>query len=231
MKALVTTAMNEGAMGGRQFADLRTRGTYAENARTDRDHRHCGAGCGGPCIFPTCARKATGCSRAIDELVEISRKSGARGRKSTDLKMAGRGNWAKYDQGDRADRGGARGWGLSITADMYLYAAGATGLDAADADLGCRPGGLEAWIERLKDPATRARVAAEMAGAGQGMGEFLRGCRPRRHVAGRLQERSPQAAHRQDPDRGRQNARKERLPKRRWIWSSRMAAASAPSIS
>jgi N-acyl-D-amino-acid deacylase len=55
----------------------------------------------------------------------------------------------------------ARAAGQRITADMYTYTAGATGLDAA-MPTWVQAGGLEAWIERLKDPAIRARVAAEM---------------------------------------------------------------------
>ena len=41
---------------------------------------------------------------------------------------------------------------------MYTYTAGATGLDAS-MPLWVQAGGLEAWIERLRDPAIRARVA------------------------------------------------------------------------
>jgi N-acyl-D-amino-acid deacylase len=60
---------------------------------------------------------------------------------------------------------------------MYLYAAGATGLDAA-MPTWVQAGGLEAWIERLKDPATRARVAAEMAAPGKGWENFFAGAGP-----------------------------------------------------
>ncbi|HXC73252.1 MAG TPA: amidohydrolase family protein, partial [Sphingomicrobium sp.] len=55
----------------------------------------------------------------------------------------------------------ARKSGLRITADMYTYPAGATGLDAA-MPTWVQSGGLEAWIKRLKDPATRARLVTEM---------------------------------------------------------------------
>jgi len=44
---------------------------------------------------------------------------------------------------------------------MYTYTAGATGLDASMPSW-AQDGGLEAWIARLRDPATRARVLAEM---------------------------------------------------------------------
>ena len=55
----------------------------------------------------------------------------------------------------------ARAAGTRITADMYLYTAGATGLDAAMPPW-VQSGGLEEWITHLKDPATRKRVLAEM---------------------------------------------------------------------
>ncbi|MGZ4986120.1 MAG: N-acyl-D-amino-acid deacylase family protein, partial [Chthoniobacterales bacterium] len=51
--------------------------------------------------------------------------------------------------------------GLKITADMYTYTAAGTGLDA------CLPpwtedGGYEALFKRLRDPATREKIAAEV---------------------------------------------------------------------
>ncbi len=55
----------------------------------------------------------------------------------------------------------ARAAGLPVTADMYTYIAGATGLDAA-MPLWVQAGGLDAWVARLKDPAQRARVIADM---------------------------------------------------------------------
>src|SRR3954449_2577427 len=55
----------------------------------------------------------------------------------------------------------ARASGLRITADMYTYAASSTGLDAA-MPLWIQAGGIEKWVERLKDPAQRARALAEM---------------------------------------------------------------------
>jgi N-acyl-D-amino-acid deacylase len=50
---------------------------------------------------------------------------------------------------------------VRITADMYVYTAGATGLDAAMPPW-VQDGGLEAWIARLKDPQVRPRVLADM---------------------------------------------------------------------
>lgn len=53
---------------------------------------------------------------------------------------------------------------MRVSANMYTYTAGATGFDAAMPPW-VQAGGLEAWIARLKDPATRAKVAAEMRDA------------------------------------------------------------------
>ncbi|MGH8135307.1 MAG: N-acyl-D-amino-acid deacylase family protein, partial [Steroidobacteraceae bacterium] len=75
-------------------------------------------------------------------------------------KTAGRSNWGKLDAVIEAVEK-ARKSGLRITADMYTYTAGATGLDAAMPPW-VQDGGLEAWIARLQDPAIRARVIAEM---------------------------------------------------------------------
>src|SRR5207237_283653 len=56
----------------------------------------------------------------------------------------------------------ARTEGLHITADMYTYVAAATGLDAAMPPW-VQEGGLNAWVKRLQEPATRERVKREMA--------------------------------------------------------------------
>ena len=55
----------------------------------------------------------------------------------------------------------AKAEGLDIRANMYLYPAGATGLDAS-MPTWVQAGGDKAWVARLKDPATRAKVLAEM---------------------------------------------------------------------
>jgi N-acyl-D-amino-acid deacylase len=56
----------------------------------------------------------------------------------------------------------ARANGLQITADMYTYTAGATGLDAAMPPW-VQEGGHKEWVRRLKDPAIRDRVKKEMS--------------------------------------------------------------------
>ena len=57
----------------------------------------------------------------------------------------------------------ARASGLRITADMYTYPASSTGFDAAF-PLWVQAGGLEKWVERLKDPQQRTKALAWMRG-------------------------------------------------------------------
>jgi N-acyl-D-amino-acid deacylase len=96
---------------------------------------------------------------AIDELVEISRASGAPA-EIYHFKQSGKRNWGKINAAI-ARVEAARAAGQRITADMYTYPASSTGFDAAF-PLWIQDGGIEAWVERLKDPATRARAIAEM---------------------------------------------------------------------
>jgi N-acyl-D-amino-acid deacylase len=96
---------------------------------------------------------------SVDEVLEIARATGAPAQ-IYHLKAAGRENWGKMDEVIRKVEE-ARASGLRITADMYTYTAGATGLDAAMPPW-VQEGGYDAWAERLRDPATRARVVREM---------------------------------------------------------------------
>lgn len=96
---------------------------------------------------------------ALDELITISREAGIRA-EIYHLKAAGASNWKKLDAAIQKIEA-ARADGLRITADMYTYTAGATGLDAAMPPW-VQEGGYKAWAERLKDPAIRERVRAEM---------------------------------------------------------------------
>src|SRR3954471_8792 len=96
----------------------------------------------------------------IDELIDISRRAKLPA-EIYHLKAAGKQNWGKLDAAIRKIED-ARASGLAITADMYTYTAGATGLDAAMPPW-VQEGGYKAWAERLRDPAIRERVRQEMA--------------------------------------------------------------------
>ena len=96
---------------------------------------------------------------ALDETIAIARATGQRA-EAYHLKAAGEKNWPKMAQAI-AMINEARAQGLPVSADMYVYTAGATGLTAGlppwvQAD------GHEAMVARLKDPAIRKRVIAEM---------------------------------------------------------------------
>jgi N-acyl-D-amino-acid deacylase len=96
---------------------------------------------------------------AIDELLRISKEAGIPA-EIYHIKAAGQPNWGKADA-MLAKIEDARKAGLKITADMYTYTAAGTGLDA------CLPpwtedGGYPALFKRLRDPATREKIAAEV---------------------------------------------------------------------
>jgi N-acyl-D-amino-acid deacylase len=99
---------------------------------------------------------------AIDELIQIARTAHLPA-EIYHLKEAGRENWGKLDDVIKRVEA-ARAQGLHITADMYTYTAGATGLDASMPPW-VQEGGYEAWAQRLKDPAVRKRVIDEMRSA------------------------------------------------------------------
>jgi N-acyl-D-amino-acid deacylase len=96
---------------------------------------------------------------ALDEFLRIAREAGIRA-EIYHLKAAGSANWGKLD-GAIARIEAARQSGLKITADMYPYTAGATGLDAVMPPW-VQEGGYQAWAGRLKDPAIRVRLRQEM---------------------------------------------------------------------
>jgi N-acyl-D-amino-acid deacylase len=97
---------------------------------------------------------------AADELIRISREASIPA-EFYHLKAAGKPNWDKLDALIQKIEE-ARAQGLPIAADMYTYIAAGTGLDATMPPW-VQEGGLLQWIKRLRDPATRQRVKAEMS--------------------------------------------------------------------
>jgi N-acyl-D-amino-acid deacylase len=97
---------------------------------------------------------------ALEEFLTIVKQSGVRG-EVYHLKAAGQKYWPKLDAAiARIDQ--ARAEGLAVTADMYTYAASSSGLDWLT-PAWSQEGGHKAWVQRLRDPATRRRIMAEMA--------------------------------------------------------------------
>src|SRR5512132_2252399 len=93
---------------------------------------------------------------AVQETIRISREAGLPA-EIYHLKASGEANWPKMDQVIKMI-GDARSKGVKITADMYTYPAGGTGLDASLPPW-VFDGGREAAYKRLQDPATREKIA------------------------------------------------------------------------
>jgi N-acyl-D-amino-acid deacylase len=156
MRTLVRQAMDEGAMGvgsSLVYVPAAYAGTEELVALASEADR-----CGGMYISHI-RDEGSRLIQAIDELIDISRRSGARA-EVYHLKATGQPNWPKM-RAAIARIEAARADGLPITADMYLYTATATGLDTK-IPLWIREGGHTAMMERLKQPRLRARAAADM---------------------------------------------------------------------
>ena len=97
--------------------------------------------------------------QAVEELIRISREAGLPA-EIYHIKAAGRQNWDKVDK-VLGMINAARRAGLKITADMYMYTAGSTGLNASLPPW-TMDGGYEALFKRLEDPALRRQIAAEV---------------------------------------------------------------------
>ena len=96
---------------------------------------------------------------SIDELIQIS-KEGDLPAEIYHLKASGKDNWHKMDLAI-AKVDSARNLGLDITADIYTYNASSTGLHVQLPDW-AREGGVDATIERMKDPSMRSKALEEI---------------------------------------------------------------------
>jgi N-acyl-D-amino-acid deacylase len=156
MKQLVRQAMEDGALG------LGSSLIYAPAfyAKTDELTELCKVVAEYDGLFTSHMRsEGNRLLEGVDEIFQIMQDSGVRA-EIYHLKAAGEKNWPKMDQ-VIAKIDAARAKGLPITADMYTYTAGSTGLDAAMPPW-CQEGGYRKWADRLRDPETRAKVLQEM---------------------------------------------------------------------
>jgi N-acyl-D-amino-acid deacylase len=156
MKGLVRAAMTEGAVGV-GAALIYPPGCYARTDELIELARVAGERDG---LFTAHLRsEGDRLVEALDELIAIAQAVGVRA-EVHHLKAAGTANWPKLEAAiERIER--ARENGLDVSANMYTYAAGGTGLSAGMPPW-VQEGGFEAWRERLRDPEIRARVEEEM---------------------------------------------------------------------
>lgn len=156
MKSLVAEAMEDGALGlstSLQYVPARfaRTGEIVELAKVARRY-------GG--IYATHQRsEANALDASLAEVFEIARRASIPV-EIWHLKAAYRKNWGRMPQVLAKIRA-ARARGLDVTADVYPYTAASTSLSA------CLPpwaieGGTEKMLVRLRDPATRARVKADI---------------------------------------------------------------------
>jgi N-acyl-D-amino-acid deacylase len=156
MRGLVRQAMQEGALGV-TTALIYNPNTYAKTPELIALASE-SALCGGMYIAHM-RSEGDRIVEAVQETIDIAKGSGAPA-EIYHLKVGGQVNWPKLDKViDEVQA--ARASGTRITADMYLYTAGATGLDVTMPPW-VQEGGLDKWIARLKDPALHARILADM---------------------------------------------------------------------
>ena len=156
MKDLVRQAMREGALGVGS-ALIYAPATYA--ATPELIELCKAAGESGGMYISHIRSEGNHLLEAIDEVISIAREAGVPA-EIYHFKAAGEANWPRMDAAIRKVND-ARAAGLKISANMYTYTAGGTGLDAMIPPW-AHEGGLKKMIERLRDPALRQRIVAEM---------------------------------------------------------------------
>lgn len=156
MTDLVREAMEEGALGVAS-ALIYAPGNYADTDELIALAK--AAGEYGGIYISHLRSEGVFLLEGLDEFLTIAREADVAA-EIYHLKAAGEANYHKLDEVIRRVEE-ARAEGMEITADVYTYTAGATGLDAAMPPWS-QEGGPEAWYARLQDPETRARILHEM---------------------------------------------------------------------
>ena len=157
MEAAVAQAMEEGAFGlstSLQYVPDRFASTEEIVALAKVARRYGGS-------YITHQRsESDAIDASLDEVFRVAREASIPAQ-IYHLKTSGRPNWGRMAAvlGRIED---ARARGLDVSADQYPYVAGQNGLDA-NLPVWVRDGGRDRMIERLRDPAVRARVKADLA--------------------------------------------------------------------
>jgi len=152
MRGIVRTAMEDGALGVAS-ALIYPPGSFAE---TDEMIALAEVAAEYDGIYISHVRdEGAHLLEAIGELIEIARTAEIRA-EIYHLKASGHANWPLFPEAVAMVEQ-ARAEGLHITADIYTYPAGATGLNATMPPW-VQEGGFEASLERMADPALRKRI-------------------------------------------------------------------------
>ncbi len=168
MDALVDTMMEQGALGlstSIEYAPAFYAQTEEIIALAKAARRHGG-------VYATHMRNEGGqIDAALDETFRIAREADIPA-EIWHLKISGKRNWGRMAH-VLARIDSARAAGLDITADQYPYLAGATSLDAS-IPAWAHSGGNDSLVWRLRDPATRAGLRAELLAPPQNSDRFYR---------------------------------------------------------
>ncbi|HUF04408.1 MAG TPA: D-aminoacylase [Aridibacter sp.] len=157
MKAIIEKAMRSGAMG-MTTALIYPPSSYAKTPELIELAKVAGKYGG---IYASHIRdEGKGLVGAVEEAIEIGEKGGLPV-EIFHLKAAYQPGWGRLmrEAGEAIER--ARGRGVDVAADIYLYTAGGTGLEAVIPSWAFE-GGAGKLIERLNDPQTRARLKREI---------------------------------------------------------------------
>jgi N-acyl-D-aspartate/D-glutamate deacylase len=157
MRAIMDTAMRGGAMG------MTTALIYPPSSYSTTDElvevAKAAAAYGG--TYASHMRdEGQGVIGAINELIAISERAGLPA-EIFHLKVAYKPGWGVLMDSVRQTVDAARSRGLDVAADMYVYTAGGTGLEATIPSW-AHEGGVDSLKARLANPQTRARLKHEV---------------------------------------------------------------------
>jgi N-acyl-D-amino-acid deacylase len=157
MKSILETAMQNGAMG-MTTALIYPPSSYAETPELIEMAKVAGKYGG---IYASHMRgEGKELVQSVDELIEIAEKGGLPG-EVFHMKAAYSPGWGTLMQEAGRHIDAARARGVDVAADLYVYTAGGTGLEATIPSW-AHEGGNEALVKRLNDPEIRARLKKEI---------------------------------------------------------------------
>jgi N-acyl-D-amino-acid deacylase len=157
MRAIMDTAMRGGAMG------MTTALIYPPSSYSTTDELvevAKGAAAYGGTYASHMRDEGKGIISAINELIAISERAGLPA-EIFHLKVAYKPGWGVLMDSVRQTVDDARARGLDIAADMYVYTAGGTGLEATIPSW-AHEGGVDSLKARLANPQIRARLKREL---------------------------------------------------------------------